>query len=374
MAKRTTNKPSPVYAERLTRCRKQMKKHGISAYLVFAPHDYYYLTGFTGEDAAIVVTSRDVHVITDGRFDQTFDMEIPWAKKWMRKGLTLHPEIAEVAKSAKVKKIGVNLSDLTVDDHAGLKKAVRPLKVEPAPAIAANLRAIKDKADLAAIRKSIKVAEESFDAMRQTIRLGQTELDMAAMLEYEMRRRGSTRPAFATICAEGPNAALPHATPGKRKVKKGSAVLFDWGAEVGGYCSDLTRMVFIGSMSKKMAQVYDVVLEAQLRAIAALRPGARMCDVDAVARDYIASHGYGDQFTHGLGHGMGLLVHEAPSLSYRSKATLEAGMLVTVEPGIYLPGVGGVRIEDDVLITPTGSRVLTHLGKSARDAVLTKVR
>jgi Xaa-Pro aminopeptidase len=223
---------------------------------------------------------------------------------------------------------------------------------------------------MTALTKSLRVAEEAFQAMRKSVRVGQTELELAARLEYEMKRRGSSQPAFPTICAEGPNAALPHAQPGPRKVKRGSAILFDWGATVGGYCSDLTRMLFVGSIPRKVGELYGVALEAQERAIAAIRPGRRMCDIDAVARDCITDAGYGKEFGHGLGHGLGLNVHEAPSLSWRSKEKLEAGMVVTVEPGIYLPGVGGVRIEDDVVVTSTGSRVLSRLGKTPQGSVV----
>ena len=153
-------------------------------------------------------------------------------------------------------------------------------------------------------------------------------------------------------------------------MKKGSAILFDWGARVDFYCSDLTRVLFVGSIPKKIAEVYPIVLEAQQRAIAGLRPSERMCDVDAIARTYITEAGFGEQFGHGLGHGLGLDVHEAPSLSWRSSDKLKAGTVVTVEPGIYLPGVGGVRIEDDVLVTPTGCRVLSRLSTALEDAVV----
>ena len=220
------------------------------------------------------------------------------------------------------------------------------------------------------MNKALRNAEEAFLAMRKTIKVGQTEQEMAARLEYEMKLRGASGPSFPTICAEGANSALPHASPGQRKVKRGSAVLFDWGARVNGYCSDLTRMVFVGSIPRKIGEIYEIVLEAQLAAIDAIRPGRRMCDVDAVARKIVTDAGYGERFNHGLGHGLGIDVHEAPSLSWRSKAKLEPGMLVTAEPGIYLPGIGGVRIEDDVLVTRTGKRVLSKLSKTMKDAVI----
>ena len=221
-----------------------------------------------------------------------------------------------------------------------------------------------------AIDEAIRVAEEAFRAMGKTIRVGQTEIELAARLEYEMKRRGSSSPAFDSIVAVDANAALPHACPGKRKVRRGSMILFDWGATYRFYRSDLTRVVFVGSIPRTIRRIYQIVLEAQQRAIAAIRPGQKMCDVDAVARNHIAEAGYKKEFGHGLGHGLGLDVHEAPALSWRSSEELQAGTVVTVEPGIYLPGVGGVRIEDDVLVTPTGCRILSRLTKDLKSAVL----
>ncbi|UCE58180.1 MAG: aminopeptidase P family protein [Phycisphaerales bacterium] len=373
MAKTKSRGPSTVVKERLSRCRREMKKRRIGAFLVTRPVDYFYLAGFTGEDSAILLLPRAIHVLSDGRFEEVLKRECPWAKSWMRRG-TLNQEIAKVCKELKLRSLAVQPDHMTLADHDEIKKLNKSTRLVNAPSIVADMRCNKDAVELAAMRKAIRCAEEAFLAMRKTIRVGQTEQQMAARLEYEMKLRGATGPSFATICAEGPNAALPHAVPGARRVKKGSAILFDWGGRVGNYCSDLTRMVFVGSIPRKIGELYKVVLEAQMRAIAAIRPGERMCDVDAVARDYIKEAGFGDEFNHGLGHGFGLDVHEAPSLSWRSDAKLEAGMLITVEPGIYLPGVGGVRIEDDVLVTPTGRRVLSHLTKKLEDAIIQRHR
>ncbi len=371
MATRKTKvrRPSPLAVGRLARCRRQLRKHGAEAYLVTNPKDYFFLAEFTGEDSALLILPRAVHLISDGRFDEAINKECPWVTRWMRRG-TLNAEIAKACESLKIKKLAVQADHLRLADHVELRKLNKSTGLIEVPTIVANMRCLKDTVELALIRKAIRNAEEAFLAMLETIRVGQTELEMAARLEYEMKRRGASGPSFPTICAEGPNAALPHAHPGRRKVKKGSAILFDWGARVGMYCSDLTRMVFVGSIPKKLGEIYRVVLEAQERAIAAIKPGVRMCDVDAVARDYITSAGYGDAFNHGLGHGLGLDVHEAPSLSWRSDAKLRPDMLVTVEPGIYLPGVGGVRIEDDVLVTPRGTRVLSRLSKRLEDALI----
>ncbi|RME41951.1 MAG: M24 family metallopeptidase, partial [Planctomycetota bacterium] len=287
----------------------------------------------------------------------------PWARKHLRRG-TLHDLIAEVCEGLKIRSLAIQPEAFTLADQAALAKRRPSLRLRPVPSLVADLRIEKSPAELRRIRKAIRVAEEAFEAAVAGIFIGQTERELAARLEYEMKLRGASDAAFPTICAEGPQAALPHAEPGDRPIRRGSAVLIDWGARVDGYCSDLTRMVWIGSIPREIRKVYPVVLEAQRRAIGAIRPGARMCDVDAVARDFIAQAGFGDAFGHGLGHGLGRNVHEAPSLSWRSRERLRPGMVVTVEPGIYLPGVGGVRIEDDVLVTPQGHRVLSKLGKA----------
>lgn len=369
MAKRKVRGPSPLIADRLRRCRRAMKKEGVGALLVTSRMDSFYLTGFTGEDSAVLIFPRAVHVISDGRFDEAINQECPWVTRWMRRG-TLVPEIASVCKQLDVRSLAIQPGHVTLGDYDELRKRSRSTRIRKAPAILSKMRCHKDPGELKVIRKAIRVAEEAFLATRATIRIGQTEVEMAARLEYEMKKRGASEASFATICAEGSNSALPHAHPGSRKVKRGSAILFDWGARVGWYCSDLTRMVFVGSIPRKIGEVYRVVLEAQQLAIAAVRVGARMCDVDRVARDHIADAGFGAAFNHGLGHGLGLDVHEPPSLSWRSKEKLRAGMLVTVEPGVYLPGIGGVRIEDDVLVTAGGRRVLSGLGKSLDEAVI----
>ncbi len=369
MASKNEKRPSEVIQSRLTRCRKEMKRHDMEAYLITNREDGFYLIGFTGEDSAVLITRRAVHVISDARFDETINQECPWTKKWLRKG-TLIDEIGVVCRALKLGSVAVQTNHITVADHATLKKRCRPTRCVAASPILTGMRRTKDSSELAVLRKAIRIAEDAFDALRAEIRVGQTEEQMAARLEYEMRLRGASRASFPTICAEGANAALPHAHPGKRKVKKGSAILFDWGAKVGWYCSDLTRMVFVGSIPPRIRKVYGIVLEAQMRAIDAIRPGERMCDIDAVARDWITKAGFGKEFGHGLGHGLGIDVHEEPRLSWRSKELLAAGDVVTVEPGVYLPGVGGVRIEDDVLVTERGCRVLSRISKTLEDAII----
>lgn len=369
MAKSAKLNMSTTIKDRIQRCRSAMKKNEIDAYLITKPHDYYYLTGFTGEDSAVLVTSKAITVFTDSRFDETVALECPWAKKILRRSLITEP-IGQFCKDKKIEKVWVQPDGVNLAELKNLKRHCRPAKMTEAPDLVRDMRKLKDAGEVKIITEAIRIAEESLIALRKFIKPGQTENEIAARLEYEMRMRGASAPSFPSIVAVGPNGSLPHYRPGQRAVKKGSAILIDWGARYKSYCSDLTRVLFVGSIPRTIGTVYGIVAEAQQRAVDAIKPGMRMCDVDAVARDHIKKAGYGKNFGHGLGHGLGLDVHEAPSLSFRSDAKLEPGMLVTVEPGIYLPGVGGVRIEDDVLVTETGSKVLSRLFKDINDAVI----
>ncbi|RKY23956.1 MAG: Xaa-Pro dipeptidase, partial [Planctomycetota bacterium] len=235
-------------------------------------------------------------------------------------------------------------------------------------------RAIKDSGELKLIRQAIRIAQSAFlelTANGPGQLIGRTEGQVAAELEYLIRQAGAQGAAFDIIVAAGANSSKPHHTPGATKIKFDQPVLFDWGAKVGGYCSDLTRVVFPGKIPPKFREIYDVVRQAQQAGIDAVRASVRCTTPDAAARAVIEQAGYGEQFTHSLGHGIGLDIHEAPGLARKSAGAsevLRAGMVVTVEPGIYLPGLGGVRIEDDVLVTATGCRRLTRLGRRIQES------
>ena len=361
----------PAYVQRRLRLlRSAMTGHGIGAYLVTNRADYYYLTGFTGEDSAIIITRSRVTIVTDRRFETSVRSEAPWAVVRLRQGQLIEA-IGQAVAVRRIKRLAVQAEHLSVASRRAVKRAVHGAEVHDAPVLIEPLRAIKDAHELALIDRAVRIAEQAYREMVRSIRIGQTELELAARLEYEMKRRGSQTPAFDTIVAIDANAALPHALAGRRRVRPGCVVLVDWGATVGFYRSDLTRTIFIGSIPPALRAVYSVVLGAQRRAIAAIRPGARMCDVDGVARDFITRGGYGEAFSHGLGHGIGLDIHESPALSWRSDKPLQVGMVVTVEPGVYLPGVGGVRIEDDCRVTARGPVVLSRLARSLRSAVIT---
>jgi Xaa-Pro aminopeptidase len=222
------------------------------------------------------------------------------------------------------------------------------------------LRERKDAGEVAFIRQAVRVAETALDATIPQIRVGQTELEVAGILEAELRQAGSDGYPFPSIVASGPNAALPHARPGPRRLERGDFLLIDFGARVGGYCSDITRTFVLGTPTDEQRDVYEVVRSANERAVKSVRPGMSGRDADGVARGYIQDRGFGDLFGHSLGHGIGLEVHEAPRLAKTADGPLVEGAVVTVEPGIYRPGWGGVRIEDDVHLGPQGAQVLTR--------------
>jgi Xaa-Pro aminopeptidase len=234
-----------------------------------------------------------------------------------------------------------------------------------------ELRQVKDADEVAEIRTAIRQAEKGFEVLRAQLTGEMTELQAAQLLEQAMRQFGATVAAFPPIVAVGPRAALPHARPTTGRISGADFVLVDWGATAAsGYRSDLTRILVTGKISPKLEKVYGVVLKAQQAGIKAIRPGARCCDVDAAARRVIEEAGFGKQFSHGLGHGIGLNIHEAPRFSAAFETPLKPGMVVTVEPGIYIESWGGVRIEDDCLVTRHGAEVLTNLPKAFSEAVV----
>jgi len=345
---------------------RAVRKAGASALLVSAPEDVRYLSGFSGEDSFILLGGAWACLITDGRFVEQAGRECPGVEVRVRDG-PIFAAVGHVIRKRRVRRLGFQPEHLTVQWRNALADACRSAGLVPVGLAVAKLRQRKDAGEVRAILKAVRVAERAFrklvaGGMRAFV--GRTERQVAAELDFLMRLAGADGPAFETIVAAGANASLPHHRPGGRRIRRGDAVLMDWGAKAGGYCSDLTRVVFVGKIRSKAAEIYRLVRRAQAVGLAAVRPGASCRAVDASARGVIEAAGYGREFLHGLGHGIGLAIHESPGLGRVSRGRLREGMVVTVEPGIYLPGVGGVRIEDDVLVTASGWRKLTTLPTS----------
>ncbi len=352
------------FAKRCEKLRSQIRKAKLDALLVTNFTNVSYLTGFSGDDSYLLVTPKDCIVLSDERYTTQLEEECPDLELEIRgPGKKMLSSVAKVVSRLKAKRIGFEAASMTVALHSALATALSKSELVATGGWIEKLRMVKDRDEIARTRVACNMARRAFEVVRATLVPEMTELQVAADLEYQARRFGGKCMSFSSIVAVGPRSALPHANPTSQRLSASDFLLIDWGVNEGLYMSDLTRILVTGKISPKLRKVYGVVLKAQLAAIKAIRPGITCEAVDRVARDIIAKAGYGKYFGHGLGHGTGLEIHEAPSLSRGQSTVLAAGMIVTVEPGIYLPGWGGVRIEDDILVTRGGHEVLTCVPK-----------
>lgn len=352
-------------ASRLKRCRAAMAKRGLDGLIVARGANVRYLTGFSGDESVLVVTARGKVLVTDSRYSEQARKECRGLRLKVRKG-PISEAVGEVLSGSlsqgrrrRKRVIGIVADSVTVQEHRAYRKTVGS-DLRTIKGLVTPLRQCKDDYEVSQIRKAVIVAEEAMRAVLGQLRVGMMEVEVAALLDYEMARRGGPA-AFETIVAYGGHGSQPHAVPGRTRLRQGHGILFDWGATIGGYRSDLTRCYAAGRIRPDYSDAYGRVLEAQLLAIEAIRPGVRLADVDKAARKALGRKA--TVYKHGTGHGLGLEVHEGPVLSGTSKGMLEAGMVITVEPGVYVPGRFGIRIEDDVLVTPSGSKVLSKLPK-----------
>jgi Xaa-Pro aminopeptidase len=356
-------------ARRIKAIRRKIRAAELDALLVTRPIDIRYLTGFSGHDSWLLVSARHAIVISDFRYREQLEADCPFVNAIIRSG-PMSEALRVVVGDHKLHHIGFQHDHLTTAIHKTLADKIGARRLKGVGGWLNELRAVKDETELRLIRRAINIQQRAFERLRDQIEPDMTEQDLVARLEYIMRSLGGEGPAFDTIVAIGPNSSRPHAVPGRRRVRPGQPILIDFGTVTGGYHSDLTRVLFLRNIRRKIEEIYPIVLEAQQAAIAAVRPGVKLAHVDSVARKIIERAGYGPQFGHSLGHGIGLEIHEQPTLSTRSEGMLKPGHVVTVEPGIYLPGVGGIRIEDDVLVTPKGHRILSRLKRSLESAII----
>jgi Xaa-Pro aminopeptidase len=349
------------YTTRVAGVRAQFKEAGIDSLLVTHPADWYYLTGFTGESGALLVERGGVTIITDGRFTTQVREETSGVNLVGQKGALMEFAGKFLAGKAR-RRVGFDPTRLTVAQFGQLKRAVGSMvKLAKAPGLVSRLRARKDATEIARMRHSALLAGDVLSRAIQLLRPGIRENEVGAEIEYQMRRGGASGPAFESIVAFGERSALPHARPTAKRLKKNELVVLDLGAILAHYCSDITRTVYVGRAPDRVKQWYGAVLEAQTAALATVRAGAASGDVDAAARHVLAGHKLDRYFTHSTGHGLGLEVHEDPRLARGQQARLEPGFVVTVEPGVYVPGYGGIRIEDDVAVYPDRTEVLTRV-------------
>jgi Xaa-Pro aminopeptidase len=351
--------------------RKLVRQAEAEALLVTNFKNVTYLTGFTGDDSYLLATLDGEKLITDPRYTTQLEEECPGLALEVRPpGVSMLKAITQVVKSAKIERLGIEGASATVSLQQSVAKSLPNVALVVTENLVERLRMVKDKDEIEATRVACQQARRAFDVVRAGLTANMTELDVAAELEYQARRFGAKALSFPPIVAVGARAALPHATPTSRQLSDCEFTLVDWGANSGLYMSDLTRMIVTGRISPKLRKIYAVVLKAQLAAIDAIRPGRTGHEVDRVARQIITRAGFGKAFGHGLGHGTGLEIHEAPRLAKGQKTKLRPGMIVTVEPGVYVPGWGGVRIEDDVLVTRTGHEVLSDVPKQLEECAL----
>jgi len=335
----------------------------IDALLVSALPNIRYLSGFTGDNGLLLVTPESQTLFTDPRFTIQASEECTCAVKIAPRG-PVDPYAVEAIQRKNLKRVGFEATRMIYDVHRRLKESL-PLgtTLKPIGPVIENLRMVKTKEEIERIRRSVQTNSEAFAKTVQSIRPGVSESHIAAELEFQMRRLGAEKPAFETIVAAGPRSALPHARPGHQKTSVNELLLIDMGSCQDGYMSDMTRVLFFGKVTSRIRSMYKAVLKAQLAAIAAVREGVTAGQVDQKARQVLESEGLGKAFVHSTGHGLGLEIHEPPRVGRRDKTRLQAGMVITIEPGAYIQGFGGIRIEDTVLVTKNGCEILTPTSK-----------
>jgi Xaa-Pro aminopeptidase len=355
-------------AARRERLARLLPEEGVDALFISNPINVTYLTGFTGDSSTVVLTRDRVILVSDPRYVGQIADECPELETHIRKPTTKITEAsADVIKKIGCRSVGFESAAVTVAEFELYRELAPAVEWKPAADRVERLRMVKDDDELGRIRAAIDVAQRAFTAAVALMRPEDTEIELADAIEANIRRAGGEASSFPTIVAVGARAALPHCPPTNQRISASDLLLIDWGASVRGYKSDLTRVLATRTKSSfaqpsdaaRLEEIHRAARSAQEAAIRAARPGAEAKAVDAAARAVIADAGYGDYFTHGLGHGLGLQIHEAPWLRATSTDVLAEGMVFTVEPGIYLPGWGGVRIEDDVRVTADGCEVLT---------------
>lgn len=359
--------------DRIVKLRLEMLKQKIDTFLVLIEENRFYLSGFTGEDTqfdesagALFITQDSLILATDSRYLIQAESEaVGYDVICYHKGLI--KELPSILKQLKTKRLGVEGVRISYNQYLKLKRELdaSPLSVEVIETqnMVEDNRLIKDESEISTIRKAVEVAESNFISFISWLKPGICETDAAWELEKKVRSAGAQSLSFSVISAFGKNSALPHAIPGTQTLKDNSPLLFDWGAKLNGYCSDMTRTVFLGKPDKQFNKIFTIVYDAQQKAIDAIKPGISSKKIDEIARNHIADKGYKEFFGHGLGHGVGLAVHEPPSISPLAEKdiTIKENMIFTIEPGIYLPDWGGIRLENMVVVNSNGAEILNKL-------------
>jgi len=346
---------------RRERLRASLREERANGLVVIARPNVRYLSGFTGDHGALLVTHDRELLFTDPRYEtqaaEESDCDVKIAKGPLIK------ELSAWIKRLRLKSVGFEHSRISFDDYTHLKEFTGGIRLTALKDVVEALRIVKSAAEIATIKASVRLNSAALEQALRHFKLPMTEMDLAAEIEYRMRRLGADGPAFETIVASGKRSALPHARPADLPIQHDELLLVDMGANVAGYASDMTRTHAVGKLGPKRRRMYRAVLEGQLAAVDTVRPGAPCASVDRAARDVLRAFGMEQLFIHSTGHGVGLEIHERPRVGRKEKTKLETGMVVTIEPGVYEEGFGGVRIEDTVLVTAGGCEVLTTTRK-----------
>lgn len=349
---------------RVSALRDRFSEKQIDALIVAKPQNVAYLSGFTGTAGILLITRDVAYLITDFRYVEQAREQAPGYDVIRQDARGAAANLTELLSGHGINRVGFEGDFVTFDVYqAYAKEFAEGRELVPVSGLTESLRQVKDEQEIAAMRQAAAITDAAFDHILRFIEPGMTERQVSLELEFTMRKAGASGIAFDIIVASGVRSALPHGVASDKVIEPGDLVTMDFGAVYKGYCSDMTRTVVIGEPTDEQRKIYEIVLEAQMRGVAAAKPGMLGKELDAVCRDYIAAHGHADKFGHSTGHGVGRYIHEGPRLSVLGEERLQPGMVVTIEPGIYLPGWGGVRIEDMVLITADGCERLSRSPK-----------
>ncbi|HAP93425.1 MAG TPA: Xaa-Pro dipeptidase [Desulfotomaculum sp.] len=352
---------------RVEHLQEKLRHKDVDALLVMQPENRRYLSGFTGTAGALVVARQNIYFLADFRYFEQAKQECPgWEIREIKD--STFDSVVDYLPEWKILRLGYEDNFLTHKQFKELEDRLQAIMLVPLAGVVEELRQTKEEAEVEIIKKAAELADQAFQHVVDFIRPGVTEREIALEVEFFMRRRGARKASFEFIVASGPRGAMPHGVASNKTLQEGELVTLDYGCEYEGYCSDFTRTVSLGSPAARQEQIYRIVLEAQKAGLASIRAGVKACEVDEAVRRVIGDYNYSENFRHSSGHGVGLTVHEGPQLSKKDETILKAGMVLTVEPGIYLPGWGGVRIEDMVLLEEEGFRLLT---RAPRDYLVT---
>jgi len=349
------------FSGRRERLSSFLASYRLDAFLTTARPNVHYLSGFTGSNGALL-TARDAAVLlTDPRYAAQAPRQVDCAVRISKRSLLV--EIAKYVKQRRWRVLGFEQNRISFEEHQQLKTLLPEVRLKPVDNAVEALRMYKSEAEIGTIRASVRLNSVALEQALAHFKPDMTEVDLAAEIEYRMRLLGADGTAFETIVASGERTALPHAHPTNHPIQANQLLLIDMGATVAGYASDMTRTHALGRLDAKTRRMYKAVLESQLAALAAIKPGVSCAHVDRVARSVLRGFGLEELFIHSTGHGLGLEIHERPRIGRRERTKLEAGMVITIEPGVYREGLGGIRIEDTVVVTERGCEILTPTGK-----------